>query len=193
MVDFRRLGATLLLPGALLVAADPPWVASLARVSSLEARFVQRSQSEVFGDMSRTGRIQVARGGRLRVQYDKGLLLICDGRTLVQYDPGARTAHRVPLEAATRDFPLLSLLTDPLSLARHFTLKEEGPGRTTLVPRTKGGIRLEVQHRDALPVAFTWLDATQARQVLTLEGLRQSVSLPAAQFTFTPPKGVRWQ
>lgn len=184
-----------LLPALMGLAPDAGggWIQRLAQQPGLEARFTQRSESGIYGEIRRTGKIQVARGGKLRVQYDKGALYVCDGKQLTQFDPGTRTAIQRALSQVTREMPHLALLVDPSALPAHFTVKDGGTDRASLVPKMKGGIPLEVQLRNGEPVAFSWTDGTGAKQVFTLEGLRKASTFPAGTFTFQAPKGTRWQ
>ena len=121
----RSLLVALLLTAPAL-AALPGWWNAFARTPVLESRFRQESDSLVFGKLAREGRLALARGGRLRVAYAGGLTVTCDGRNLVQYDPDTRTAQRLALTQAVRDFPLLGLLLDPARLERLYRAESLG-------------------------------------------------------------------
>ncbi|MFN8012518.1 MAG: outer membrane lipoprotein carrier protein LolA [Holophagaceae bacterium] len=173
-------------------AALPAWWKALAGLPGLEARFSQASQSDVFGRMVRKGALRTARGGRLRVAYDSGLLLVSDGRALVHYDPEARTAQRLDLRAALLDMPLLNLLVDPVALPEAYQLVPAGDGAVLLKPRRPGLPEVRVEGRGQAPTRLRWKDGTGAEQELRLEGARPSAAAPPAAFQFTPPKGTRW-
>ena len=84
-------------------AAMPGWWTAFTRLPAMESRFRQESDSLVFGNLSRQGHLALARGGRLKVSYEGGLTITCDGRQLIQYDPDTRTAQKVELARAVRD------------------------------------------------------------------------------------------
>lgn len=186
----RRLPALLAAFAVLPAAALPAWWTDLNRAPGLQAAFTQRSESAVFGSLARKGRLALARGGRLRVQYAEGLLLVSDGSLLVQYDPDTRTAQRLELRRALAEMPLLGILVDPATLARHYSLRETN-GRVVLEPRRPGSPRAEVEARNGRLSRVTWVDGTGARQELSLEGV-QVAPPPAASFRFEAPRGTRW-
>lgn len=175
-----------------VAAALPAWWRSLASLPGLEARFTQASESAVFGKLERRGRLRSGRGGRLRVAYDSGLLLVSDGSTLVHYDPEARTAQRLDLRAALLDMPLLNLLVDPGALPDSYVLEPAGSGAVRLRPRRPGLPDVEVEGRGSAPTLLRWKDGTGARQELRLEGARSAGPAPAGTFAFAPPPGTRW-
>jgi len=174
-------------------AEAPGWWQAFIAAPRLETGFRQESESAVFGKLVRTGRLRLARGGRLRVEYQKGLLLVADGATLVQYDAAARTAQRVDLRSAGKDAPLLMVLLDPGSMGQVFEVKPAGPGELTLEPKKPGLPKVTVEGQGGLPRRIRWTDPTGARQVLEfLDPKVPKAAFPAATFLFQPPAGLRW-
>ena len=187
----RRIpGLLVLAAGAALAAQAPAWWVRLQARPSLEAAFLQEGDSAVFGKVTRRGRLTLAPGGRLRVAYERGLLLVSDGKRLVQYDPDTRSAQWLELSKALGEAPLLTLLLDPSQVTRHFKV-EAGPGRVKLVPKDRGLPALEAEGAGDWPERFTWTDATGARQVLRLEHPKAATAGPDT-FRFAPPAGTRW-
>lgn len=168
----------------------PAWWIRLQARPSLEASFVQEGDSAVFGKVSREGTLRLAPGGRLRVAYTRGLLILCDGKKLIQFDPDTRSAQRLDLKRALTEAPLLTVLMDPREVERHFHVAYQGE-RVTLTPKASGLPTLEAEGRGAWPERFQWTDATGARQVLRLKAPKPAKEDPAA-FKFTPPPGTRW-
>ncbi len=182
--------ASILLAGAALSAQAPAWWTRLQAHPSLEATFVQEGESAVFGKVSREGTLKLAPGGRLRVAYTRGILLVCDGRNLIQYDPDTRSAQRMDLQRALAEAPLLAVLMDPKAVDRHFKVTFQGQ-RVTLAPRQPALPTLEAEGKGAWPTRFHWTDATGAKQVLQLKSPRPA-GADAGSFTFQAPAGTRW-
>lgn len=175
-----------------LAAAAPAWWVAFAKQPALASRFRQESDSAVFGKLAREGDLLLARGGRLRVAYDSGLTVTSDGRHLVQYDPDTRTAQRVVLARAVREFPLLGILLDPSKLDRLYRLEGQGGEGLRLVPRGKELPELTLTGRNGLLRSLEWLDPTGARQRLELLAPRVPGQLGAAAFRIEVPAGTRW-
>lgn len=172
--------------------ALPGWWKAMASLPGLDCRFVQTSESAVFGRMERQGRLQTAKGGRLRVAYDSGLLLVSDGKALVHFDPEARTAQRLELRAAVLDMPLLNLLVDPSALPDSYLLEAGAADALRLRPRRPGLPEVHVEGRGHAATRLRWKDGTGAGQELRLLDPRVIPSPPPAAFRFEAPKGTRW-
>lgn len=173
-------------------AAAPAWWGAFLRQPGLESRFRQESDSLVFGRLAREGQLVLARGGRLRVSYDGGLSVACDGRHLVQYDPDTRTAQKVDLVRAVRDFPLLGILLDPARLERLYRVEPRGAEAVRLVPREPGLPELEATGRQGSLRSLAWTDPSGARQTLHLLDPRPASPKGAEAFRLQLPGGTRW-
>jgi outer membrane lipoprotein-sorting protein len=182
------LGLGLLAGGPL-----PGWWARFQAMPGLESAFVQQSESAVFGRLRRQGELKLAKGGRLRVEYRQGLLLVADGRDLVQYDPEARTAQRVALRSAALDTPLLDVLLNPATLGGLYRAVP-GPGQSVaLEPRRKDLPRVLLEGQGGLLKRVRWKDGTGADQELELQDPRvPGAAFPASAFAFQAPAGTRW-
>lgn len=173
-------------------AAMPGWWVSFTRMPSLESRFRQESESLVFGKLAREGRLALARGGRLKVAYEGGLTVTCDGRHLVQYDPDTRTAQRVELARAVRDFPLLGILLDPVRLEKLYRIAAYGGETLKLMPKEAGLPELKVTGRNGLLRSLEWTDPTGARQKFELLDPKSPAKLAPGTFKPQVPAGTRW-
>ena len=158
----------------------------------LASRFRQESDSAVFGKMTREGTLLLARGGRLKVTYDSGLTVTCDGRVLVQYDPDTRTAQRVELARAVRDFPLLGILLDPARIGALYRAESGGGEAVKLVPRAPDIPALTATGRKGLLHTLEWTDPTGARQRLELLDPKTPPSPGPTAFKAQVPPGTRW-
>lgn len=171
----------------------PPWWTGMSSLQRMECAFVQQSESAVFGNLERRGTLQLARGGRIRVSYTTGLLLVSDGSALVQYDPAARTAQRFDLRSAATDMPLLNVLLDLKAVQAAYKVVPAGQDRLKLEPRRAGFPPVELEGRGAFLHRVVWKDSTGAKRVLELKDPRvPSAPFPASVFTFKAPEGTRW-
>jgi len=187
-------GLGLGLLGAGAPAPDlPAWWKAFPTLPRFESAFVQESESAVFGKLSRQGWMQLAQGGRLRVQYHQGGLLVADGSSLVQYDPDARTAQRIRLRTAAGDAPLLYVLLNPGTLGGYYQARPGAGESLTLEPRRPDLPRVELTGRGGLLQRIQWTDGTGARQVIEFKDSSvPAAPFPAATFTFQAPPGTRW-
>jgi len=177
---------------ALAARELPSWWLAFPNLARLESPFTQESDSAVFGKLRRDGTLRLAQGGRLRVEYRKGMLLVCDGQNLVQYDPQARTAQRLRLRSAAQEAPLLNVLMNPKSLSATYEAKAgPEPGSVLLVPRKPGLPQVQLDGEQFLK-RIQWTDGTGARQVILLQAPHLPGAFDPALFTFKAPAGTRW-
>lgn len=170
----------------------PAWWVELPHMVRLESDFTQESESAVFGKISREGHLRIAQGGLMRVEYRRGMTLQADGRTLVQYDPDARTAQRMDLKAAVADMPLLNVLLDPAAISKVYEPRCEAGGRVVLHPRQAGLPEVEIQGEGGLVKRLRWKDGTGAQQVLVLGHPRVPPPFAKDAFRIQVPEGTRW-
>jgi len=182
----------LVLLAAPLSAALPGWWTAFPKVPVLASRFRQESDSAVFGKMAREGSLLLARGGKLKVAYDSGLTVTSDGRHLVQYDPDTRTAQRVDLARAVRDFPLLGILLDPSRIEALYRVEPLGSDAVKLVPKAPDIPALKATGRKGLLHSLEWTDPTGARQRLELLDAKTPPLPGPDTFKLQVPASTRW-
>ena len=171
---------------------SPAWWKALPGLPRLESTFVQESESAVFGKLRREGTLQLTKGGRIRVAYKGGLLVVSDGRTLMQYDPGARTAQKLDLRTVAAEMPLLNVLVNPRALNVVYRANAQANGTMLLEPRKPGLPKVELEGKGGLLKKITWVDATGARQVLELLNPKVPASIPDSAYKLRVPAGTRW-
>ena len=175
------------------MAADlPAWWTGFATLPRLETAFTQESESAVFGKLTRKGQLRMAQGGRLRVDYLKGIVLVSNGRSLIQYDPEARTAQRQDLRAAVADAPLLNVLLNPGKLSSYYDATPGPDGTVILEPRRPTLPRVELAGRGRLLQRLQWTDGTGARQRIEFQDPRIPPAFDPTLFAYQPPPGTRW-
>jgi len=179
--------------GPLAQAADlPAWWTAFPSLPRLETAFVQESESAVFGKLERKGRLRMAQGGKLRVDYLKGVVLVANGRSLIQYDPAARTAQRQDLRSAVAEAPLLNVLLNPGTFATFYQASAGSGDSVVLEPRRPSLPKVELAGRGRLLQRIQWTDATGARQRIDFQDPRIPAAFDPAVFSFQPPAGTRW-
>lgn len=171
--------------------ALPQWYRNLTELKNLEADFTQQSESKIFGTLKKQGRIQLSRPGKLRVAYEKGLILLSDGDRLVQYDPQTRTASTMDLAHAIADVPLLRLLVDPKLLEESYRVRSEPP-HIKLEARQKGLPSIQLTGNGTQLQQVSWLDPSGARQIMIFKAFQNPGSLPAGLFSLKLPAHTRW-
>jgi len=184
-------------PPALLAPepAMPSWWNSWTRQGTFSSPFVQEGESAAFGKLTKNGTILTARGGRLRVEYEKGILLMSDGRQLWQYDPSTRTAQSHDLGDVSIEWPLLQLLTDPSALSQVFHVYPQSDGKIKLTPKKSGRSDLPeilLEGKGGFLHRAAWKDGTGAMQVLTLTNPKTPPDPGNKPFSFELPKGAKW-
>ena len=187
-------------PPALLAPEPvmPSWWYNWTRQGAFSSPFIQEGESAAFGKLTKNGTILTASGGRLRVEYEKGVLLMSDGRQLWQYDPSTRTAQSHDLKDVSGEWPLLRLLTDPTALNKVFHVNPQSDGKIKLTPKkSERSVRSDLpeillEGKGGFLYRATWKDGTGAMQVLTLTNPRSPSDPGNRPFSFELPKGAKW-
>ena len=199
----RRLLLVSLLATALPAAAQGPRAPALseadrvdvARVEgylndlrTLEARFVQISDSGGTAE----GRVQIARPGRMRLEYDPPvpLLVVASQGQIIQYDKELKQATYLPLAST----PAAILLREDVKLSGDVTVTkvERGPAalRITLVqtadPRA-GQITLVFGDRPLQLNSWIVVDGQGQTVRVSLAEIRNGVTLDPSLFVFREP------
>jgi outer membrane lipoprotein-sorting protein len=203
MMPSRRALIALLAAAPLAAAAQAPRAtalseqdrADIARIEAylnamrtLEARFVQIAESGATAE----GRVQLARPGRMRLEYDPPvpLLVVAFGGQIIQYDKELKQATYLPLSAT----PAAILLRDQVRLSGDVTVTKLERGanalRVTLVqtadPRA-GQLTLVFGDRPLQLTSWIVVDAQGQSIRVALAEIRNDVPLDPQLFTFREP------
>jgi outer membrane lipoprotein-sorting protein len=163
------------------------------RMPRMESSFTQESESAVFGKLTKNGRLQLSRGGRFRVTYTKGIVVVSDGDQLIHYDSSIRTAQRMELRAAIRDMPLLNVLVNPDAIESFYSVTGSSETRVVLEPKRKDLPVVVVEGQSGFLRRISWTDPTGAKQVFSLKDPHSPKNgFPVSTFQFTAPAGTRW-
>jgi outer membrane lipoprotein-sorting protein len=178
----------------LLIQAQPtpPWWEHWKQAPYFSSAFTQEGESAAFGKLVKKGSIVTAKGGRLRVEYEKGIILLCDGSQLTQYDPSTRTAQVYDLKDISQEWPLLRLLTGPAALDQVFDVSVQNDGAIKLTPKKAGLPEVLLEGKGTFLHKATWEDGTGAKQVLTLTAPKTVSDPGRAPFTLKAPVGTKW-
>jgi outer membrane lipoprotein-sorting protein len=174
--------ALVMLPGPVRAAAlQPSDLADLAEIEryldSIRTMSAEFQQIDQEGRVA-TGRIFLARPGRMRVEYDPPTpyLLVASSGALVYYDAEIDQVTTLPISAT----PAAFLLKDKISLTQGVTVKSFERGR--------GAIRVEVvdaQDEGAGSVLMVFEDRPLALKQWTVtdaQGIKTQVVLTHADF-----------
>lgn len=195
-----HLGGMKILALALVLAATPAAaslpevVAHLKATRTFTADFTQTAAS---GAML-TGRVTLARPGRVRFQYDRApILVVADGRALNLIDYQVSQVSSWPI----RGTPLAVLLDADLDLARFARVtRDDARGVTIEAQDAKhpeyGVTTLSFARDRAAPAGLRltgWrvLDAQGATTRVTLDNLRFNAAVDPKTFKFRDPRPRR--
>ncbi len=173
-------------------------------VFSLEAVFVQELKHRLEPVQEKmTGKVQVRRGGRIRIEYQKpkNRLVVSDGKTVWAYDSEAKTA----ITGRARDFVLHRLFGFLLYeesrdgfLISHLgggAGPEDGRGAIQLVPKSKDpmvkSVVLTLEKSCPCLKRILIEDVTGAVIRVTFDNIRINAAIGAKRFTFRPPPGTK--
>lgn len=186
-----------LLPATAASAADP-LQQFVQKVDTLTARFEQVQKDEK-GTVLQTssGRLALARPGKFNWSYEKPYQqrIVCDGRTLWQFDPDLAQVL-VRSAGATLQGTPAQLLTDRAALDKHFKVEnlgaDGGAQRLRLRPKARDSdfTSVELWLKDGVPQRMRFEDPLGGSSEVRFTEVRANAALDAAQFTFQVPQGV---
>jgi outer membrane lipoprotein carrier protein len=204
--SFASLRMTALLCGLCVLGANPALAAPKAdplqqfvlKVESLSARFEQVQKDEKGQVLqASSGRLWLARPGKFHWRYEKPYQqqIVCDGKTLWQYDPDLAQVMVRPAGATLQGTPA-QLLTDRAALDRHFKVEQRGSdahgAHLRLVPKSPDSDfkSVELWLKDGTPQRMRFEDPLGGASEVTFSEIRTNAPIEAQQFTFTIPKGA---
>jgi outer membrane lipoprotein-sorting protein len=200
-----RLAIALLLPLALTPAMSfAPAIAQsateigriqahLKSVSTMTANFVQTDR----GGKSLSGVLTLARPGKIRFQYEKGvpILLVSDGSALTFIDYSVKQVQRWPI----KNSPLGALLDPDRDMARYARVLAGSDGQSLLAevkdPKHPeyGTITLAFQRSAASPgglmlMGWVALDSQNNRTSIRLSNQRFNLAVSGEAFKWSDPR-----
>ena len=197
LAGIAGLGALGLCGGAARAALQPSDLSDLAEIEryldsirTMAAKFQQFDQE---GRMA-TGRIYLARPGRMRVEYDPPTpyLLVASSGALVYYDAEIDQVTTLPLSST----PAAFLLKDRISLTDGVAVKsfERGPGVLRVeVADAKdegaGSVLMVFEDRPLALKQWTVTDAQGVKTQVVLSDPEFDVALDPRLFALPAPKG----
>lgn len=189
--------AIVALPMTAASAADP-LQQFVTKVETLSARFeqVQRDEKGIVLQSS-SGQLWLARPGRFHWAYEKPYQqqIVCDGKTLWQYDPDLAQVMVRPAGQTLQGTPA-QLLTDRVALNKHFTVKrlgaDRGAQRVLLTPKASDSDfrAIEIWLKDAVPQRMRFEDPLGGVSEITFLEVRTNAKVEPKRFRFEIPKGV---
>jgi outer membrane lipoprotein-sorting protein len=205
MIARRRLLAGLAALSGLVLfrpanaALQPADQAEIAEIEHyLDSIRTMSAEFQQFDEQGRvaTGRIYLARPGRMRVEYDPPTpyLLVASSGALVYYDPEVKQLTTLPLSST----PAAFLLKDHISLTKGVVVKsfERGPGavRVEIADASDEGAGSVLLVFEDRPMALRQWIVTDAQGVKTQVVLTRTnfgVPLDPNLFAIPSPKELR--
>jgi outer membrane lipoprotein-sorting protein len=184
------------LPTARAADGDLAAVAShLRSVTTMKADFAQTDQA----GKTLTGVMTIARPGKIRFQYEKGvpILLVADGKALYFIDYSVKQKQRWPIGNS----PLGILLNPDKDLSRYAKITPASDARV-VVAEVKdqrhpeyGVITLAFQRSDSAPsglmlIGWVSLDSQNNRTVIRLSNQRFNEPVSGETFKFRDPQSA---
>lgn len=179
--------------------------AGLARVlggiTTMQAAFSQSTTDAKGHSLPlQTGRMSAKRPGMFRWEVIKPSpqMVLTTGKLLWIYDPELMQATRQKLNDQAGNTPALLLSGDPRKLDAAFVItQEQGAGAASeqvfvLKPRDREALfeNLRVRFKGGELVRMELKDTLGQTTDIRFSDIRTNPALPAAQFEFTPGKGV---
>lgn len=172
----------------------------LGGINSMQADFAQiTSDGKGRSQPVQSGKMSVKRPGLFRweVQKPSQQMVMTSGKFLWVYDPELMQATKQKLDEQVGNTPALLLSGDPRTLDAAFVISEEKGGATEekvflLKPHGKDALfeTLRVRFNSNKLTRMELVDALGQKTDIRFNNVQVNPALPAAQFEFTPPKGV---
>lgn len=168
-------------------------------LKSLQGGFSQEVyDSKGHLKQSSSGRVSLATPRQFRWEYVKPYrqLVIADGKTVWIYEPDLQQVSRRPQGPEEQNSPL-AILIDPARLDRSYVVSDGGTSAgmdwLAIAPRSRADGNFQsarIGFRDGQLVQIVVTDALGQRTQMYFAQWQRNVALPAANFSFAPPKGV---
>ena len=190
-IAMRILLLALLFAAPVEAASLADVAASLKATTSLGADFTQTGAD----DRTLTGRMILARPGRIRFQYDKAKqLIVGNGRTLTFVDYGVNQVSQWPVKSTPLGI-LLSSDPDLAAVARIAQVSDVGVIVEARDPKRPefGSLAIRFRTDKAAPgglalAGWTSFDAQGGRTTTVLSNARYNTDLSKADFGFRDPR-----
>lgn len=173
----------------------------LSNVKSMSANFTQTTaggsaKGSLSSNRNFSGTMQVQRPNKFRWQVDGSAsqLIVANGNTLWVYDKDLNQATRQSVNSQVGDTPALLLSGDPAKISANFTVTQPTPGKNyyVLYPKSKNANfkSLGIAFNSGNPVMMVLNDSLGQTTSIKFSNIKRNGAINAAQFNFTPPKGV---
>ncbi|MEY3315213.1 MAG: outer-membrane lipoprotein carrier protein LolA [Holophagaceae bacterium] len=164
-----------------------------ASLINMEYLFSQSSSSPIFGEAKEKGQIFVGEKGQFRMDYDSGVSIVSDGRTIVQYDPSTNTATRSLISAEVRTHSLWDIICNQESNATTQVTKINSNAYAIRgLGITSNNMPIEFRFNDSYLESIQWVDKSGGTQILSLGKPKALRFENRKRLILTLPNKTRW-
>lgn len=167
----------------------------LSGAKSMSANFSQTTKGA--GKSSNfSGTMSVERPNKFRWDTKKPSeqLIVASGSTMWIYDKDLAQATRQSTDNQLGDSPALLLSGNTAQIAKNFTVKQPNPAKNyyVLTPKSANANfkNLAISFNGGRPVMMVLNDNLGQTTSIKFTNVALNKTIPASQFSFTPPKGV---
>lgn len=172
----------------------------LSNMKSMSASFTQTTtvanNKGVKGKKSFSGTMAVQRPNNFRwhTTGNDEQLIVANGSTLWVYDKGLSQATRQNVSNKIGDTPALLLSGDPAKISASFKVTQPNASKQEFVLHPNNSNAnfktLTLAFQSGTLVTMVLNDNLGQTTTIKFSNVKRNVSIPANQFSFTPPKGV---
>ncbi len=162
-------------------------------LTNVEIHFSQDSSSPIFGTSKEKGQIYIGEKGQFRMDYDSGISISSDGKTILQYDPSTRTATRSEISSDVRNHGLWSIINyQESSLATQVTEVHPNLYKVVGLVATPVDSPIQFIFGNLYLESVKWIDSSGGTQIFSFTKMKPLRDENRNRLILTLPNKTRW-